>query len=48
MFDFEEIKAQENFGIKKYSDSVYLGELQDGKRNGFGVIVYRNNRVYEG
>jgi len=27
MFDFDEVKAQDNFGIKKYSDAVYKGEI---------------------
>jgi len=49
MFDYEEIKSSEYFGIKKYADSVYRGQLtEDNKREGFGVMVYRKNRVYEG
>ena len=49
MFDYEEIKKGQTFGIKKYQDSVYRGELtQDNRREGYGVMVYRKNRVYEG
>lgn len=28
-FDYEEIMKRETFGIKKYQDSVYRGELTD-------------------
>lgn len=49
MFDYEEIKKSQFFGIKKYADSVYRGELtEQNKREGYGVMVYRKNRVYEG
>lgn len=50
MFDYVQIKKSKDFGIKKYQDAVYRGELVDGKgkREGFGVMVYRKNRVYEG
>lgn len=48
MFDYEQIKICEIFGIKKYQDAVYRGELAAGRRHGFGVMVYRKNRVYEG
>ena len=48
MFDYEQIKTSEAFGIKKYQDAVYRGELETGRRHGFGVMVYRKNRVYEG
>jgi len=27
---------------------VYRGELVNGYRHGYGVMVYRKNRVYEG
>jgi hypothetical protein len=29
MFDYESIKNLPNFGVKKYTDSVYRGELDD-------------------
>lgn len=49
MFDYEAIKQLPNFGIKKYADSVYRGELdENNQRSGYGVMVYRKNRVYEG
>lgn len=48
LFDFEEVRRSEAFGLKKYSDAVYRGELQGGKRNGRGVMFYKKQRVYEG
>jgi len=32
LFDFNAIKEQQNFGIKKYNDSIYRGELLNNKR----------------
>lgn len=49
MFDYEQIKASQFFGIKKYADSVYRGELNaENLREGYGVMIYRKNRIYEG
>jgi len=49
MFDYQEVLSGPFFGVKKYNDSVYRGELTEGKqREGFGVMFYRKNRVYEG
>ena len=48
VFDFSEVKKIETFGIKKYNDAIYRGQLVGGKREGMGVMVYRKNRVYEG
>ena len=49
IFDYEKIRKDESFGLKKYQDAVYRGQLSsNNKREGFGVMVYRKNRVYEG
>ena len=48
MFDYEGVRNLEIFGIKKYQDAIYRGELINGKRNGWGVMFYKKNRVYEG
>lgn len=48
VFDFELLKQSVSFGIKNYSEAVYRGELQNGKRFGLGVMQYRKARVYEG
>jgi len=48
LFNYDQIMKEEIFGMKKYQDAVYRGQLLNGKRDGFGVMVYRKNRVYEG
>ena len=34
--------------MKKYDDGVYVGDLTDGLRNGFGTMTYSNGNVYKG
>jgi hypothetical protein len=36
------------FGIKKFSDSSYTGEMVDNKREGQGIMEYDNGRHYTG
>jgi hypothetical protein len=48
VFDYDSMRKSENFGIKKYADAIYKGEIQNGKRNGNGIMQYKKNRVYEG
>ena len=38
------------FGIKKYKDSIFKGEIDDSSNNrhGRGAIIYNSNRIYEG
>jgi len=50
-FDYHLLLEQsEDFGVKRYKDAVYRGELhpESGKRHGKGVILYSNSRTYEG
>lgn len=47
-FDYQELLRSDKFAIKKYRDSIYKGEIENRKRHGKGVIVYDNNRLYEG
>jgi hypothetical protein len=47
-FLFEELLQSEHFAIKHYKDSIYRGEVVERKREGKGVILYNNGRVYEG
>lgn len=37
-----------NIQIIKYNDSVYEGELFNGKRHGKGIMTYANGNVYDG
>ena len=46
--DFEEMKSSPNFKRKKYNDAIYLGMIVKGKRDGKGVMIYKNGRLYEG
>ena len=49
MFEFAKLRKDRAFKIKKYRDAVYRGMLNSkGDRQGRGVMVYANNRVYEG
>ena len=48
MFDYLMVRKSDTFGIKKYSDAIYRGDLGNGKRQGLGVMLYKKNRVYEG
>lgn len=47
-FDFEAVKSSPHFKFKKYPEAVYFGEIQNGVRNGWGVMKYNTSRVYEG
>lgn len=48
VFDYNDIKKGENFGMKKYQDAIYRGIIINGKRHGKGIMFYKKNRVYEG
>ena len=48
LFDFESLKLSELFAIKRYKDSHYKGEIVERKREGLGIMVYKNGRLYEG
>ena len=48
LFDYEELKKEENFGIKRYKDSLYKGLLRERNRQGLGVLIYQSGRVFEG
>ena len=52
-FDFGELRRNENFGVKQYKDAIFRGLLAPGPqgrqvRQGGGVQVYKNGRIYEG
>ena len=38
IFDYEEIRKDDSFGLKKYSEAVFRGLLLNGKRHGFGIM----------
>lgn len=42
IFRFEELKVDPLFEVKKFSDSVYLGQMMKDKRYGKGIMIYNN------
>lgn len=55
VFDYNKVKLEIDFYIKKYGTAIYMGQLMDNVisgghkiREGFGIMRYQNNRVYEG
>ena len=50
LFDFAEIKKKKDFGIKRYKNATYRGQLggENDQREGWGVLVNDSGRVYEG
>ncbi|CAD8075849.1 unnamed protein product [Paramecium primaurelia] len=47
-FKYENLLKFQNCKLKIYKDSYYFGQLVNGKKNGFGVILSNNGRTYEG
>ncbi|CAD8121411.1 unnamed protein product [Paramecium sonneborni] len=47
-FKYERLLKFENCRLKIYKDSYYFGQLINGKKNGLGVILSNNGRIYEG
>ena len=40
-FDYEfDVRRSDNFGFKRYLKALYKGELNDNKRQGYGVMIY--------
>ena len=48
LFDIDKICEAEEFAIKRTKNTLYRGTLVERKRQGLGVLVYENGRVYEG
>ena len=46
--DLAELQAADGFTERRFPQAIYLGIMQDGKRNGRGVMKYANGRQYEG
>ena len=43
LFDFEEVRRSENFGIKVFNNAVFKGIIINGSRNGNGIMIYNNS-----
>lgn len=49
IFNYDELKTKHNFQIIKFKDAVYRGLILNvDKREGYGVMIYDNGRIYEG
>jgi hypothetical protein len=46
--DLSKLEESHDFGIKRFSDALYKGEIRFGKRHGLGIMKYTNGRLYEG
>ena len=46
--DLTALKLNPKTITKRFSDAVYFGEAEEGKRQGKGIMKYRNGRIYEG
>ena len=48
LFDYQTLQEEPNFGVKRYKNTLYKGQIVDRKRTGIGVLIYATGRVYEG
>lgn len=48
IIDLAQLKTSQNLKLKKYREAAYYGEIVNGRRHGMGVMIYNNDRVYEG
>lgn len=48
MINPEVFKTSKYIKLKKYTDAAYYGEIINRKREGYGVMIYSDQRVYEG
>lgn len=48
LFNYADIKDVDEFNIKRTKNTLYKGTLVERQRDGLGVLIYNNGRVYEG
>ena len=48
LVDMSALLTSPRHTLKKFRESVFLGEIFEGRRSGIGIMVYVNGRVYEG
>ena len=44
----EKLLKQESVSLKKYKSSIYYGNFKEGKKDGMGIMIYQNGRLFEG
>ena len=42
------MRSSNNLKLKKYREAAYYGQIVNGKRHGQGVMIYNNDRIFEG
>ncbi len=47
-FKLADLKQSPSYQVYRYQDSVYVGEVVFGKREGRGFMLYKNGRRFEG
>lgn len=47
LFDFEKLKEDPDFQVRRLGDAIFMGTIKEDKRDGKGVMRYKN-RLYEG
>jgi hypothetical protein len=40
------LEKSANFTLKVYKESNYYGELVNSKKHGWGVMIYKNEKIY--
>ena len=48
LFDYNQISEAEEFAVKRTKNTLYKGTVVERRRQGLGVCIYNNGRVYEG
>ncbi len=46
--DIKALQESPNLKLKKYKNCVFYGIIQNGLKNGKGIMIYFNTRLYEG
>ena len=47
-FDLSSLRTSTALRTKKYKTSTYYGELRSNAKEGLGVMLYQDGKVYEG
>jgi len=43
-FTLQDLETMDNYQQRRYPDAIYIGQITTGKRNGKGVMRYKNGR----
>jgi hypothetical protein len=48
IIDLQKLRDSKYLKMKKYKEAAFYGEIINGKRHGKGVMIYQEDRIYEG